>query len=179
VDNLWVAACGYVCNYILCRFSSSLTMFWLVGADGASLRRHVPDFMVKTGSGFRVIDVKPARLASRPEVADVFAWTRTICFAKGWDYQVWTGADAVRYRNLLFIARGRRRFLIPSDLLERVLNASERPSTLGDFIRAHTLAIGRAEVLAVMFHLIWTHRIEVDLSVPTGDRSPIIGWGLS
>lgn len=107
------------------------------GADGVILRRHAPDFMVKTSTGYRVIDVKPEQFARKQEVSDVFAWTRRACATKGWDYEVWTGADPVRHRNLLYIARGRRQYLVSQDSLLKILDSQLRPSTLGDFIGMH------------------------------------------
>ncbi|WP_405219020.1 hypothetical protein [Agrococcus sp. Ld7] len=44
----------------------------LLGAGGSRMRRHVPDFLiVRADDSPLVVDVKPARFAVRPEVADV------------------------------------------------------------------------------------------------------------
>jgi hypothetical protein len=46
-------------------------------------RRHVPNFLTKTRTGFLVVDVKPAEFAAKPEIRAVFEWTRAICQEAG------------------------------------------------------------------------------------------------
>lgn len=57
--------------------------------DGA-VRRHIPDFLLLTGSGPVVVDVKPARRLSHPDVAFSFRWSREVIESRGWGYQVWS-----------------------------------------------------------------------------------------
>src|SRR5699024_8895744 len=39
--------------------------------------KHIPDFLLITDRGPKVVDVKPARRLAKPEVASTFAWTRS------------------------------------------------------------------------------------------------------
>lgn len=65
---------------------------WLSGRDGAAVRRHGPDFLL-TGSDGRltVADVEPAEFVSWPKVVSLFAWTRQVCEAADWRYEMWCG----------------------------------------------------------------------------------------
>ena len=67
LDRLWLADFD---RQVLAMAAQPL---WLCGQDGSVVRRHAPDLLLADeGGGFTVVDVKPARLASRPEVAAVF-----------------------------------------------------------------------------------------------------------
>ena len=46
-----------------------------------------------------MVDVKPAELVDDAEVAAVMGWTRRLCDARGWAYEVWSGADPVLLRT--------------------------------------------------------------------------------
>jgi hypothetical protein len=37
-----------------------------------------------------VVDVKPPRLLSKPEVSATLAWTREVVEGRGWRYEVWS-----------------------------------------------------------------------------------------
>lgn len=39
------------------------------GRDGGVLRRHVPDFLLRTETGFVVVDVNPERMLADPSVS--------------------------------------------------------------------------------------------------------------
>jgi len=66
--------------------------------DGV-VRRHIPDFLLLTGSGPLVVDVKPARRLCRPEVASSFAWSRQVVESRGWRFKVRSEPDPVRLEN--------------------------------------------------------------------------------
>ncbi|MGY3676662.1 TnsA-like heteromeric transposase endonuclease subunit [Streptomyces sp. TE33382] len=85
--------------------------------DGA-VRRHIPDFLLLTGSGPVVVDVKPARRLSHPDVAFTFRWSREVIESRGWGYQVWSEPSAVELENLRFLAGYRRGWLFDPVLVE-------------------------------------------------------------
>jgi hypothetical protein len=62
--------------------------FLLHAAVDGVPRKHIPDYLLLTGSGPVVVDVKPRRRLARPEVAQTFGWTRTLVEARGWRYEV-------------------------------------------------------------------------------------------
>lgn len=53
--------------------------FLLKAGLKAGVRRHVPDFLLLSDAGPTVVDVKPLRLLSKPEVSATLAWTREGC----------------------------------------------------------------------------------------------------
>ena len=114
LDRLWVADFDSRVVWI------SGQPMWLSGRDGEVVRRHVPDFLL-TGSDGRltVVDVKPAEFVSRPKVAAVFAWTRQVCDAAGWRYEVWSGDDPRRLANIKALGASRRLQMFgPQDVRE-------------------------------------------------------------
>lgn len=46
-------------------------------------RKHIPDYFLMTTSGPKVVDVKPARRLSVPEVVSTFEWTRSAIERRG------------------------------------------------------------------------------------------------
>lgn len=101
LDRLWLA------DYAPDVVRIAAQPMWLCGRDGKDLRRHVPDLLLEhADGGFTVVDVKPATLARRDEVAQVFAWTERVCASRGWSYEVWMGADPVVLANLRVHGRG-------------------------------------------------------------------------
>lgn len=64
-----------------------------VRIDGTE-RKHIPDFLLMTTSGPLVVDVKPAKRLSRPEVAFTFAWSRQVIESRGWEHVVRSEPDS-------------------------------------------------------------------------------------
>ncbi|WP_181272629.1 TnsA-like heteromeric transposase endonuclease subunit [Brevibacterium oceani] len=114
LDRLWLADFDRQVTWI------SGQPMWLSGRDGEAIRRHVPDFLLTSPDGrLTVVDVKPAEFVSRPKVAVVFAWTRQVCEAAGWQYEVWSGEDPQRLANIKALGATRRLQMFgPQDVLE-------------------------------------------------------------
>jgi hypothetical protein len=49
-------------------------------------------------------DIKPEHLLHKPAVAYTFAWTRRLVEARGWQYEVWSGAPPAELENLRFLS---------------------------------------------------------------------------
>ncbi len=69
---------------------------------------NLPDFLLRTEAGFAVVDVKPEKMLTDPGVSAALDWAGRLCAAKGWRFEVWSGADPVVLRNVRFLASGRR-----------------------------------------------------------------------
>ncbi|HEY2502620.1 MAG TPA: TnsA-like heteromeric transposase endonuclease subunit [Mycobacterium sp.] len=82
--------------------------FLLVRESNGDERKHVPDYLLITDKGPKVVDVKPARRLSKPEVALTFAWTRSALERRGWLYEVWSEPNDVELQNVRFLAGFRR-----------------------------------------------------------------------
>ncbi|WP_232330302.1 TnsA-like heteromeric transposase endonuclease subunit [Nocardia fusca] len=83
---------------------------------GGRGRRHIPDFLLHTGSGPVVADVKPAKRLQNPEVAFTFEWTEQAVAARGWRYEVWSEPEPIELGNIRFLAGYRRAWLFEPDV---------------------------------------------------------------
>ncbi|MFF0813319.1 TnsA-like heteromeric transposase endonuclease subunit [Streptomyces albogriseolus] len=132
-----------------------------VEVDG-KVRRHVPDFLLMTRDGPKVVDVKPFHRLSEPTVGFTFGWARQLVEARGWPYEVWSEPPQARLENIRFLAGYRRPWLFRTDLLEAVLGAGLDGVPLGEassLFSAHE----RPQVQAAVHHLLWTGHLVTDL----------------
>lgn len=123
-DRLWLADYDPTVSLVLSQ------PFWVSGRDGPVLRRHVPDFLLETTHGYVVVDVKPAELLDDAVVAAVLNWTRRLCEAKGWRYEVWSGADPVLLRNIRFLAAVRRGDAAEEEAISKVARVAQIGMTI-------------------------------------------------
>ncbi len=156
-DRLWLADFDPAVSWV------SSQPFWVSGRDGSVLRRHVPDFLLQPTGGFVVVDVKPAELVNDPDVAAVMAWTGRLCEAKGWRYEVWSGADPVLLRNIRFLATARRQGVV-GDAVGKVAEAARVGMTIAQVETAAGVQLALARPASLT--LLWTRRWSVDLSRP-------------
>ena len=144
----------------------------VAGRDGDALRRHVPDFLLEVaGSSYLLVDVKPAEMLAEPTVAAALEWTSRLCAAKGWRYEVWTGADPVLLRNVRFLAAGRRQAFIDRDMLVKVAEAARSGMSIAEIEAA--VAVSPAVARAAVLSLLWSGRWMTDLSIPLSADSLI------
>lgn len=142
--------------------------FWLTGRDGSVIRRHVPDLLlVGAANEVVVVDVKPAELLAEPEVAEVFAWTGRACQARGWRYEVWSGADPTVLRNIRYVGAGRRREFVPEATFAATASTRVLDRVLSD-IEAEVIDEGHdaADVRLASLAMIWHRAWSVDMTVP-------------
>lgn len=130
-------------------------------ADFGGGDSHIPDVLCESMSGqFRVVDVKPRERAQKPEMQAVFAETRRICRAVGWDYTVMSEPPPVQLANVSLLHAFRRRLFDPT-ALHRVTQLCSLPR------RIHELDLllgGRPVARPLVFHLLWHHVLEADLT---------------
>ena len=141
--------------------------FWVSGRDGHAVRRHVPDFMLESVDGtFTVVDVKPGALVSEPAVAEVLTWTGRLCETKGWRYEVWSGDDPVRLRNVRYLAAGRRVSFVDPEALVKVAAVARPGMTLAQIESVADLdqAAARAAALSLLWFGQWTTGLSRPLS---------------
>ena len=165
-DRLWLADFDPEVRWIASQ------PFWLSGRDGSILRRHAPDFLLQTTTGYTVVDVKPKPLLDEPAVAEVLAWTGRLCAAKGWAYEVWTGADPVLLRNVRFLAAARRPSLVDEAAVVKLAKQLRPGMTVGDVEARVDLdaTSARAAVLALLWRGAWV----TDLTRPLSPRSTLV-----
>lgn len=134
---------------------------------------HVPDFLVRLRSGsVRVVDVKPAAKVHDPANQAVFEITRTACGQAGWDYAVVTGPEPQVWANLSWLAGYRRVPADPFNVANALVAGCRRSMPLGELVES---AGPPALVRAVLFHLLWSQRLNVDISQPLDDKTLVRG----
>ncbi|MBL7495266.1 TnsA-like heteromeric transposase endonuclease subunit [Frankia sp. CNm7] len=137
--------------------------FQLIGADGARIRRHVPDLLlVGADGGVTVVDVKASDRREDPGVQALFAWTRETVATRGWGFEAWYGGDARLLANVRFLAGYRDRRLVDSALVPAVREAAGTGSRIVDLERA--LAAPMLLVRPVVLHLLWRGELTADLT---------------
>ncbi|WP_155838787.1 TnsA-like heteromeric transposase endonuclease subunit [Arthrobacter castelli] len=151
---------------------------WIHGHIDGKARRHAPDFLLNSSKHwYVVVDVKPAVAADRPEVREVFRWTASLCAARGWGYEVWTGADAQMLRNIRFLGSARRSELVHDSAVAAVLACFEPGMTIEAVTRS-AAGFGRPATQAAVLHLLWRQILQTDLDVPLSAGSVLdIGMG--
>jgi hypothetical protein len=142
--------------------------FRLSWRDGPRVRSHVPDWFARVDDGTGVVvDCRPAERI-KPQDQAAFAATKRACTAVGWAYRLVGAPDPVFIANLHWLAgyRHPRHRLRPVEA--RLLEVFAVPQPLLD--GAATIGDPIA-VLPVCYHLLWSRRLAVDLSVPLEDTS--------
>jgi hypothetical protein len=134
-------------------------------------REHTPDFLAVTRSGIWLIDVRPGPLIGDKD-AESFAAAAEAALACGWRYTV-----AARWRehvlaSLDALSSQRRQLSDPLGLRPGLLAAAEKQGArFGETAAASGCEpVARAQLL----HLIWHHRIGIDLAEPLADRSLLV-----
>lgn len=145
--------------------------FRFVSAAGKQ-RQHTPDVFLRTRSGDGiVVDVRPDRLVDG-DARQAFESTVALCDRAGWTYRRVGDQPPIRAANLRWLAgyrnpRNRRQDVVTN--LTSLL--AHNPTTIG----ATALAAGEPIlVLPTLYHLLWTHVIDVDVdSAPIGEHTLI------
>lgn len=147
--------------------------FLLKAKVDRKIRKHIPDYFLVTDHGPVVVDVKPEHLLAKPIVAYTFAWTRRLVEARGWLYEVWSGAKSPELENLRFLAGYRRSWLFDAALLHQVCGAYVGGQTFGELVRG-LADCDPAAAQAAVLHLLWRGELKTDLSTPLSDRHEIV-----
>jgi hypothetical protein len=147
--------------------------FLLKAKVGGKIRKHVPDYFLATDHGPVVVDVKPEDLLAKPTVAYTFAWTRRLVEARGWQYEVWSGAPSPELENLRFLAGYRRPWLFDAALLDEVRRADVAGRTFGEAVGCLD-GCDPAAARAVVLHLLWRAELKTDLSTPLSDHHALV-----
>ncbi|AJT62595.2 hypothetical protein T261_0906 [Streptomyces lydicus] len=138
--------------------------FWLLWSSQVGKPvSHAPDYFARRGdSSAFVVDCRPAeRRRARDWMK--FEATRAACDQLGWEFRLLGAPDAVLVRNVRWLSgyRHPRHRLEP--VASHLLAAFAEPVALMD----GALAVGEpGAALPVLFHLLWSHELAVDVSVP-------------
>ena len=118
--------------------SVSAQPFLLTAQVGGKERRHVPDFLLSTGSGPVVVDVKPRSRLDKQDVAFTLGWCRAAVESRGWEYEVWSEPPEAELANIRMLAGYRRAWLFDAALLGALTDANLDGARLRDVPAAVT-----------------------------------------
>lgn len=139
--------------------SQPFLLVWRPGR-GKTSKRHVPDLLsADVDGGVTVWDVKSPAGAESSKFSEIREITRLACEEHGWHYDVFTGLQPVHRHNLLWLHAYRRRPAWADVYESGLVAASVGGAKLGDLVRGDA----SHERVAVLWHLIWTGRLTVDL----------------
>ena len=152
--------------------------FGISGRDGDTIRRHVPDYLLRMRDGsVVVVDVKPAELLEKPKVANVLAWTGRLLAERAWRYEVFTGCVPVRLTNLRLLAQGRHAKLSDDEGALSLLQVSAAGMPLSDAsaLAQRRSGLDRRWIRGALLALLWQQRLIVDLDRPLDGSTVIQG----
>lgn len=153
------------------RIVSQPFWLWWTTSEGKR-RRHAPDFLVLLDDGTAdgavlVLDSRPLELiAEEDRVA--FDATDRACALLDWRYAVWDRLDGVVVANQKWLAAYRHPRCRNELVAERLLEVFTRPRPLMD---GAELAGDPLGTLPVLYHLLWTRQLLMDLSLVLSDRT--------
>ncbi len=139
----------------------------LVWDDG---RRHTPDLLSVDNAG--AVTLWDARSSERRSEDFDLIVERTLraCADVGWHHEVFEGLPRVSSLNLRWLAGARR----PPEWLEpsrrRLREVVGDAAVIGDVVAADD---ARGHLKSVMWHLLWTGELRIDLEVPWDAFTPL------
>jgi hypothetical protein len=149
--------------------------FLLRAQVSGRVRRHVPDFLLVHADGtVQVVNVKPAGRLADPAVAEALAWPGELFEARGWDHEIWAGADPVLLANVRFLASYRRPG-IPADAVTAAVLGEVRPGEhIGGLLDRLERSWPRSAAKAAVLRLLWQRSVSTDLSWPLDDAGSVL-----
>src|SRR5215475_10360369 len=93
---------------------------------------------------------------------------RRVVEARGWHYEVWSGAQSSELENVRFLAGYRRPWLFDAVLLDEVRGADVESRTFGQVVRG-LADCDPAAARAAALHLLWRGELKTNLSTPLSD----------
>ena len=146
--------------------------FRLAARLGGRVRHHVPDFLFVSAAGAaRLVNVKPAERLQDAQVAGALAWPGVLAGQLGWEYEVWSGADATVLENIRFLAGYRRPGVVPAAEVERAWGLVLDGEQLADAELRLAGGRPRHEARPALLALLWAGRLTTDLTRPVSGES--------
>ncbi|MCZ4510066.1 TnsA-like heteromeric transposase endonuclease subunit [Streptomyces sp. ActVer] len=138
--------------------------FWLFWRSEAGKGvSHAPDYFARRDDGSAVvIDCRPAD-RRKPRDWAKFEATQAACDQVGWEFRLVGAPDAIVVRNVRWLAGSRTPRHRMEPVVSRLREVFAEPLPLLDGV---VLVGDPIAVLPVLFHLLWSHELVVDVSVP-------------
>ena len=136
-------------------------VFWT--NERGQVRSHVPDYFARrVDADALVLDCRPAGRIT-PKDAARFDATRRACEQVGWRYHVVGASDPIVTANVRWLSGYRHPRHELADVAAALRHAFGEKTGL---MAGAESAGDPIAVLPVLFHLLWRHELEADLSVP-------------
>ncbi|MFH9609017.1 TnsA-like heteromeric transposase endonuclease subunit [Streptomyces sp. NPDC017448] len=138
-------------------------------------REHIPDFLLVSGRGRWLVDVRPAGRMDEDDLMK-FAASSEAALALGWGYAVVTGWRTLTWRNVDLLYSRRRSMQDRLGLKPRLLQTARAAQALSQPLTFRALADTcefPALARPVILHLLWHRQLGVDLAAPFGDGSVV------
>lgn len=138
---------------------------------GAVTRWYTPDYLVQNRDGRQyVLEVKPAFRRSRPEWAIVEDAMRQLCETVGWEYAIAEEPEPATLETLRWLSAFRGPMPDPDGFTDTILAQCATSVPFGSLARC----CGRDNELLVrplLSHLIWSHRLHIDVTQVLDDTT--------
>src|SRR5664280_1874865 len=129
----------------------------------------IPTFARRADGSAVVVDCRPLT-RTKPRDAAAFETTRQACREVGWDYRLVCAPDPVLAANVRWLAGYRH----PRNAQPEVTAALREAFTVPGALMDGAQQVGDPiAILPVLFHLLWSQVLTVDLSRPLHDGSPV------
>ncbi|MEU0764023.1 TnsA-like heteromeric transposase endonuclease subunit [Streptomyces microflavus] len=138
-------------------------------------REHIPDFLLISGRGRWLVDVRPAGRMDEDDLMK-FAASSEVALALGWGYAVVTGWRPLTWRNVDLLYSRRRPMQDRLGLMPRLMQTARAAQELSQPLTFRALADTcefPALARPVILHLLWHRQLGVDLAAPFGDGSVV------
>jgi hypothetical protein len=136
-------------------------------------RRHVPDFLLQRADGsVLIVNVKPGERLEDERIADGLAWAGRVFGERGWEHEVWSGADAQLLANVRFLAGYRRAPLFEPAIEAAAVLSAASVLTIAE-AEAALSAAGVSDPRPVVLHLLWSGRLRADPRLPLTSDSEL------
>lgn len=131
---------------------------------------HTPDLLTQHADGsVTAWDVRPD--ARQDELfARKAELTRAECKHRGWRYEIFSGLPTATRMNLLWLAGYRRSMPWHDRCLPQLQGLSRNGATVRDVLAADD---GSGELIATMWHLIWSGQLQCDMDEPIRSETPL------
>jgi hypothetical protein len=110
-----------------------------------------------------------------PQVAEALAWPGVLARRLGWEYEVWSGADAAVLENVRFLAGYRRPGMVPAAEVERAWESARDGEQLADAELRLAGGRPRHEARPALLALLWAGKLTTDLTRPLSGESVLRG----
>lgn len=147
----------------------------VVGNDANGRREGTPDYLaVLTDGSLRFVEAKPAQRLEEEEVRAQLEWMGRVLGAQGWAYEVRSEPDPVVSANVAFLSGYRRSHQFRVSEVAAVADSAQGAFCLGEVVERGGRAIGDIRVArAIVLHLLWTHLLTTDLTVPLSNAAVV------